>query len=83
MFFDRTRLTASLGARSHAGGDGTITGPSASLLSATMVDGEPAKEEDDVETSVRLALEASPDDSADVAFQLESAEIEVIALPFQ
>jgi len=48
-----------------------------------MVDGEAAKEEDDVETSVRLALEASPDDGADVAFQLESAEIEVIALPFQ
>jgi len=81
MFFDRIRLTASLGARSHAGGDGTITGPSASLLSATMVDGEATGDEKAEEASVRLAPEAVP--SVGEVFQLESAEIEVIALPFQ
>jgi len=45
-----------------------------------MVEGE-AAEEDDEETSVRLALETAPRPGA--VFQLESAEIEVIALPFR
>lgn len=46
-----------------------------------MVDGEAAGDEEADEASVRFALEAVP--SVGVAFQLESAEIEVIALPFQ
>ncbi|MFZ4875616.1 hypothetical protein ACL9RI_11055 [Janthinobacterium sp. Mn2066] len=53
------------------------------MLSATMVEGEAAEEaEEDV--SVRFAPEAGPDDGVGVGvvFQLESAEIEVIALPF-
>lgn len=46
-----------------------------------MVEGEAAEEaEEDV--SVRFAPEAGPDDGVGVVFQLESAEIEVIALPF-
>lgn len=47
-----------------------------------MVEGE-ATEEDEEETSVRFAPDAKPDDGVGAVLQLESAEIEVIALPFQ